>query len=329
MRWERIKYYVRNGNIIMEWLWYLLAVVILLMATVFLILFHKVKSVFGRGSSPYVVDDVLAGQEALLTRLHQGRALLASMTPERVETVSEDGLRLVGDLYEAPEPTDHFLICMHGFHSGPKDFVCAVDFFLKLGYNVLLVTQRTHGESEGKWITFGIRERYDCRSWSHYLIQRFGEQIRIVLDGISMGASTVMMATELELPKNVKAVMADCGYTSPWDIICHVAKQSMHLPKYPFMPMFRLMVKWRVGIDLKALSAETILAKNDKYPVLFIHGEADDFVPHEMSVRNHAACRAPKRLVSVPDAGHGLSFLVDEATCKEACADFLLAAKTL
>ena len=311
----------------MQYWWILLVVVAVLLIAAFLYLAHMAKKVFGRGGAPYVIEDVLRDEPALLARLNRGRETLAALTPEAVETVSEDGLRLVGSLYYADEPTDHYLLCMHGFHSGPGDFVCAVDFFRSLGYNVLVVTQRTHGDSEGKWITFGVKERYDCRSWCRYLVNRFGEQIGIVLDGLSMGAATVLMATEIDLPKNVKAVMADCGYTSPWEIICDVAKRSMHIPKYPFMPLFRWVVKMIVGIDLKEVSAETAMAKNETYPVLFIHGLADDFVPHHMSVSNYEACRMPKRLVSVEGAGHGLSYLVDEATCQEACATFLLDAK--
>ena len=313
----------------MKWLFFALAILAVLLLILLLFLAHMTKKVFGRNGAPYIIDDVLKGQDELLARLNRGREALAALTPERVETVSEDGLRLVGDLYYAPEPTDHYLVCMHGFHSTQKDFVCAVDFFLSLGYNVLLVCQRTHGESEGKWITFGVRERYDCRCWCRYLVDRFGDGIGIVLDGISMGAATVLMATELELPKNVKAVMADCGYTSPWEIVCDVAKRSMHIPKYPFMPLFRLVVKVMAGFDLKEVSAVTAMEKNERYPVLFIHGQADDFVPYGMSVKSYEACRAPKRLVGVPEAGHGLSFLVDEPTCREACSTFLLSAKEL
>ena len=310
-------------------LWIAAAVLAALFLLLVIFLVYMAKKVFGRGGSPYVIDEVLKGQDLFLDRLNRGRAALASLTPERVETVSDDGLTLVGDLYYAAEPSDHYLICMHGFHSTQHDFVCAVDFFLSLGYNVLLAAQRTHGDSEGKWITFGVKERFDCRSWCHYLINRFGDGIGIVLDGISMGASTVLMATELDLPKNVKAVMADCGYTSPWEIVCDVAKRSMHIPKYPFMPLFRLITKLTAGFDLKEVSAVSAMEKNEKYPVLFIHGLADDFVPHDMSVRSYEACRAPKKLVSIPDAGHGLSFLVDEAACRESCTAFLLKAKDL
>lgn len=310
----------------MRYLWIPLVVAVLFLA-VLLFLIHMAKKVFGRGGPPYVIDDVLRDQPALLARLNEGRKRLASLTPEAVETTSEDGLRLVGELYYADEPTDHFLLCMHGFHSGPKDFVCAVDFFRSLGYNVLLVTQRAHGESEGEWITFGVKERYDCRSWCRYLVERFGDGIGIVLDGISMGAATVLMATELDLPRNVKAVMADCGYTSPWEIVCDVAKRSMHIPKYPFMPLFRWVVKRVAGFDLKEVSATDAMERNETYPILLIHGMADDFVPHHMSISNYDACRAPKRLVSVEGAGHGLSYLVDEAACQEACKAFLLAAK--
>ena len=281
------------------------------------------KKTFERSDRSYDVDRELAGQEPLLARIRQGRSEMAALIPERVGIFSEDGLKLVGDLYHPDRPSDHYMICLHGYRSGPGDFVCAAPFFLSLGYHVLLVHQRAHGDSEGRWITFGVKERYDCLSWCRYLNERFGDGISIVLDGLSMGAATVQMAAGLPLPGNVKAVISDCGFTSPYDIVCDVL--SRYLPfaaVRPFAALVRPVVRKMAGFDLKEASTEEALSHSD-LPVLFVHGTADRLVPHEMSVRGRRACRGPSELLSVEGAGHGLSFLVDEPRCREVCRAFL------
>lgn len=285
-------------------------------------LWYFTKKTFARGSSFYNIEKVLEGQDGYLTRIREARASMSELPYEEVTTTSHDGLTLYGQLYRAERDEGRYLLCMHGYRSSPADFMCAVSFFLSLGYHVLLVHQRSHGKSEGKWITFGIKERYDCLSWCHHLIESYGNDIRIVLDGLSMGATSVLMASALDLPKNVVGVMADCGFTSPWDIVCHVAKTSMHLPKFPLLYLMRPFVRLTAGFDLKTTSTVEAVAHTD-LPILLIHGLADDFVPHEMSLRTYRACRSESRLVSVEGAGHGLSYIVDEAACQEACATFL------
>ena len=283
----------------------------------------ETKTVFHRSDKLYDVDLKLKGQDALLNRIAEGREELAALTPERVGIMSDDGLKLVGWLYHPEEPSDHYMLCMHGYHSSVNDFVCAVPFFRSLGYHVLLAEQRAHGESEGNWITFGVKERYDCLAWTRYLVNTFGDSISIVLDGLSMGATTVQLASALPLPGSVKAVISDCGFTSPYDIVSDVLGRVV--PKAavnPVMAMLRPMVKRLAGFDLKAVSTEEALAHTD-LPVLFVHGLADELVPHEMSVRGRRACRGPSELISVEGAGHGLSFIVDEPRCREACRAFL------
>lgn len=300
----------------------ILPLILICIAAALGILWYFTKKTFARGTSFYNIEKVLEEQDGYLTRIREGRAEMDTLPYEEVNVTSHDGLRLFGQLYPAEHDEGRYLLCMHGYHSSPADFMCAVGFFRSLGYHVLLIHQRSHGRSEGKWVTFGIKERYDCLTWCHHLIDTYGTDIRIVLDGLSMGATTVLMASALDLPSNVVGVMADCGFTSPWEIVCHVAKTSMHIPKFPLLYLMRPFVRLTAGFDLKETSTLEAVAQTD-LPTLFIHGLADDFVPHDMSLRAHKACRSESRLVSVEGAGHGLSYIVDEKACQEACAAFL------
>lgn len=286
------------------------------------VLYYFANKTFARGGKVYELDEVLKDSPGQLDRIEEGKNELANMPFEKHSITSHDGLRLVGRLYRAEGETDKYIICMHGYRSSGEDFTCAMGFFMSQGYNVLSVDQRAHGGSEGKWITFGVKERYDALSWCNYLISAFGDGIKIILDGLSMGATTVLMASGLDLPDNVKGVIADCGFTSPWDIVTEVARRDMHIPKFPLLYLMIPTVKLLCGFGLK--EASTIDAvKKSKLPILFVHGLADDFVPHEMSVLAYNSRPENSRLVSVENATHGMSFVVDEERCKKELSYFL------
>ena len=233
-----------------------------------------------------------------------------------VYTVSHDGYRLHGRYYETA-PGAPVEIQVHGYKSmAIRDFAGGLQLALSAGHNVLLIDQRAHGESEGRCLTFGVLERRDCLSWVNWLRERNGEAVRILLVGVSMGAATVLMAAGLPLSENVVGVVADSAYTSPKEIICKVIRDRRLSPAlvYPFV---RLGARLFGRFDLEEGSAETAL-KAARVPVLFIHGEADRFVPCDMSRANYAACGSEKRLLTVTEAGHGLGCLVDGAAYREA-----------
>ena len=171
-----------------------------------------------------------------------------------------------------------------------------------------MVDQRASGQSEGRVITFGIKERYDCLAWVDYALKRFGSDVELLLCGISMGAATVLMAAGMDLPPNVKGIIADCGYTSPREIICKVIRQ-IGLPAKIMYPFVKLGAKIYGRFDLEEASAVEAMERC-RVPVFFAHGEPDDFVPCDMSRVNYEACTAPKKLFTVPGAGHGLSYIV-------------------
>ena len=222
---------------------------------------------------------------------------------------SIDGLTLRGKFYEyAPGATIELM--MHGYRGNAERDLCGgVQRCFALGHSAFVVDQRACGNSDGNVITFGILEKIDCLKWTELIIQTFGPDVKIILTGISMGASTVLMAAGQPLPRNVIGVLADCGYTSAKEIIKVVIRQ-MKLPPnlaYPFVKLGALLFG---GFDLDADSAICAIKKS-KVPVIFYHGEADDFVPCYMSKENYDACTSRKQLVTMPEAGHGLCYLVD------------------
>ena len=234
-----------------------------------------------------------------------------SLPHEDVEILSEDGLKLRGKYYEFA-PGAPMELMFHGYRgNAERDLSGGVYRCFALGRSVLIVDQRSCGASEGDTITFGIREHRDCLRWLDYAIKRFGPDCRIILTGISMGASTVLMAAGRELPENVIGVLADCGFTSAREIMMDVMKNQMKLPPKPCYPFVRLGAKLFAGFDPDSTSALEAVGKI-RVPVIFFHGETDDFVPCYMSRKNYEACKARKKLVMIPGAGHGLAFPVDE-----------------
>lgn len=240
---------------------------------------------------------------------------------EKVTTTSHDGIKLVGRYYHVKDGAPVSII-FHGYRSNIGTD-CNGGYYLsvKNGYNVLVVYQRGHRESGGKTITFGVKERYDCLDWISYVNERFGEETPILLMGLSMGAATVLMAAGLDLPSNVKGIMADCGFSSPKEILQEVIRKM----KYPLrITYFFVRMSARIFGQFDPEEASAVEALKDaKVPVLIIHGDDDRFVPSRMSRENYDACASAKEILIVPGAGHGLSYCVDAKAYEKAVQDFI------
>ena len=243
-----------------------------------------------------------------------------AMPCEELHTTSFDSLPLYGRYYEYA-PGAPIELMMHGYRgSAERDLSAGVRRTVRLGHSVLLVDQRCSGKSGGDVITFGIREHKDCLAWLEKMGERFGPDARIILTGISMGAATVLLAAGQPLPDTVIGVLADCGYTSAKDIIQVVIK-DMGLPPKLSYPFVKLGAQIYGGFDLEEVSpCEEI--KKATVPVIFFHGEDDAFVPCYMSKINYDACPTHKALVTIPGAGHGLSYPVAKEPYLAAMRDF-------
>lgn len=232
-------------------------------------------------------------------------------TPEMKKWYSENGedvyimsdsLRLHGKLFKNPG-TKYALVC-HGYTSKAKHMAGFVNKFHSLGYNVLAVDARAHGDSEGTKIGMGWVERFDVIEWIKYIIS-LEPDAQIILHGVSMGASTVLMASGEELPKNVKAIIADCGYTSEWDEFRQEA-DVLHIPWFPVLNASSAISKVRDGYDFKQASAVEQVKKSS-IPTLFIHGSKDELVPYGMLNELYSAANCEKEILTIQGAGHALS----------------------
>ena len=240
---------------------------------------------------------------------------------EHVYTDSIDGLKLHARYYHTQEgaPT---VIVMHGYKGNAlRDGAGGFALSRRLGFNVLVPDQRAHARSEGRVITFGIMERYDCLRWVEYINNRFGVDLPVVLSGLSMGAATVLMAAELNLPENVVGIMADCPYASPTGIIRKVCMDRKFQEKLVF-PFIRIAAKLLGHFSISESSAVDAV-KQAKVPILLIHGDDDRFVPCEMSQEIAAACASPVQLEVFPEAGHGLCYMTDPERYESAALQFL------
>lgn len=243
-----------------------------------------------------------------------------TMPYEEMKICSFDGLELYAKYYEFAEGAP-IEIMFHGYRgTSERDLAGGIQRSFKLGRSVVLVDQRCSGKSGGNTITFGVNEHKDCLLWVEHVIERFGADAKIILTGISMGASTVLMAADKDLPDNVVGILADCGFSTAKDIIKKVIRQ-LHLPAPLLYPFVKLSAKLFGHFDLEEDSALNSL-KNSRLPVIFIHGEDDDFVPCEMSRINYEACTSRKAILTVPRAGHGLSYPVAPEEYLNALRDF-------
>ena len=240
---------------------------------------------------------------------------------EFITITSDDGLKLFGRYYHVRDgaPLD---IGFHGYRSRAfTDFAGGSKLSFEMGHNLLLVDQRAHGRSAGRTISFGIRERWDVLSWIDYALRRFGNDTQILLYGVSMGAATVLMASGLDLPANVKGIIADCPYSRPMDIILHVGETNP-LPQWLIKPFVILGAKVFGGFDIRETDAAQAVS-NARIPILIIHGESDNFVPAMMSEVTCSRDPDLVRRITFPGADHALSFLSDTPRYRNAVNAFV------
>lgn len=234
---------------------------------------------------------------------------LEQVDKEVVSILSDDGLRLEGDIFSADPSSHRWLIGVHGYTGNRKQTYDYARIYHEAGYHILTPDMRTHGESEGEYIGMGWLDRKDMLHWIELIMERDPEA-EIVLHGVSMGGATVLMTSGEELPDNVVAVIDDCGYTSVWDVFSDEAAYLFHIPEFPLLYTASAFAKLRAGYTFGEASAISQVKKTT-IPILFIHGSEDNFVHTDMVYELYAACPSEKALYIAEGAGHGQSFYLD------------------
>lgn len=246
---------------------------------------------------------------------------------EDVWITARDGLKLHGTYFPGMTGQEgtpkRLVIAFHGYSSeGMKDYTALSQFYIRdLGCAMIIVDERSHGQSQGDYIGFGVLDRYDVLSWIEYVNERLGTDVEIYLHGTSMGGATVIMASGQKLPDNVKGIISDCAFTSAFDVFSHVLKSWYHIPSFPMMQIAGLLSRKRAGYGLKECDGAKEVEKA-RIPILFIHGDRDNFVPVKMCEELYQHCRSPKKKLIVEGASHAESYYKDTQSYQAAIREF-------
>lgn len=222
---------------------------------------------------------------------------------------SYDKLKLYGKLIINDARVTKWVIIVHGYSATHSSCNLQANIFLENGYNVLMVDLRAHGQSEGKYIGMGWADRKDIVLWTNFLVKEY-RNTKITIYGVSMGAATTMMASGEDLPKNVKTLIVDSGYTSVYDQLVYQCKKLYNFNPSIFMKLYNVIVRIRAKYSLKEASSIKQLEKN-KIPILFIQSDNDTFVPAYMIHEVYEATNAPKEKLIIKDGEHIQSHLVN------------------
>ena len=202
-----------------------------------------------------------------------------------------------------------WVIVLHGYGANGRLMYYVARRFYKKGYNVLVPDLRGHGISGGSYVGMGWYDRLDVIKWIKK-IKKIDKNAEIVLYGVSMGATTALMASGEKLPKNVKCIISDCAFTSAYDVFKYQLKNTKRVPSIPFVFMMNILCKIKNGYSLKQASAIKQIKKN-KLPIFFIHGANDEFVPTYMVFELYKNANCEKELMLVNNAGHIVSEMVE------------------
>lgn len=243
---------------------------------------------------------------------------------EKLTLTSRDGLKLSGYYLPAKQPTNKLVILTHGYLGNAKQMgLFGIFYYQELGYNIFMPDARGHGKSEGNYYGFGWPDRLDLIDWTNLLVDNLGPDTEVVYHGLSMGAATVLMASgEVELPSEVKAIVADSPYGSVYQLFAYQMKRMFHLPAFPLLDSTSVVTKARAGYLFREASALKEVQRTD-VPILYIHGKADTFVPVKNAIELYEKTSSSTELFLVDRANHGESYAKEPEAYKEKVEQFL------
>lgn len=239
---------------------------------------------------------------------------------EEIHISSYDHLQLYGTYIEKYPRSNRVAILIHGYTAALPWSSQFASMFMKQGFNILLIDQRSHGQSQGKYTTFGYKEKYDIQAWVDWIVNRKGEDCIIALHGQSLGGGTVLEYAAIHRPQ-VRFIVADCPYSDLTELIRYQVSKLNFLPPWPFMSLINRRLQRKADFRMEDVSPITVM-KSCKLPVLFVHGGADIFVPTRMSIDMFEVKPEPKELLIIDKATHGVAHCRDRQRYEETLSAF-------
>lgn len=253
----------------------------------------------------------------------QGIEWYNTIEKEKIYVTNDRGLKLVGKLTKQNrKEKPNIVVFFHGWHdSGENEISCAgIPLLYKEGYDILIVDQVSHGESEGNIITIGVLEQTDVLLWVKKINEIYNNNCNIILSGMSMGANMVMLASNKEM-NNVRAIIENCGFTNAYDVLKYASKSKYNISGFTFA-FINIFFIIKTKLSLKKFDARKTL-NNSLYPVLFIHGKSDPTVPYQMAIDLYNSCTNKKEILIVEEAIHLTSRLTRQDKFDEVMLSFL------
>ena len=241
---------------------------------------------------------------------------------ESADIISFDGLRLHADFLRGEPGTKITMIFCHGYKSEAAfDFAAMYDFYRSLGYNLVYLNMRAHGKSGGKYIGFGVLDRFDVQSWAKKVAELFPDT-SIFLHGMSMGAASILQSADLELDPAVCGIIADCGFSSTNEVFRNLVGGLYHLPATPFVDIFEAVNRMTAGYGFTDADSVRSMEKS-RLPLAYICGDCDRYVPLDMAMRIYNACAQDKVLLIAEGAGHAASFMTENEKYRNLITEFI------
>ena len=231
----------------------------------------------------------------------------AQQSFEEIHMTTDDGINLVGFYLENSHPTNKLVILPHGYMMDHTIMTAYAKYYYEDGFNIFMADSRGHGRSEGIYVGMGWLDRLDYLQWINLLLECKGQDIEIVMHGISMGGATVLFISGETLPEQVKVLISDCSFDSVYNIFSYHSQQMVGALSKPFMNIANLQSRILAGYSFRDGDAIAQVAKSEK-PIMVIHGDADSFTPVEMANMIYTAINTPKELWIVPSSDHGKAF---------------------
>lgn len=247
-----------------------------------------------------------------------------SLEKEGFTLTSQEGYKLVCQLIENPVPSNKYIVLCHGFGFNRVGGIKYLDIFLKEGFNIVLYDHRHSGESEGEYTTMGFFEKEDLKKVIDYIYNRFGNDIVVGTHGESMGAATVLVHCAED--NRVKFVIADCPYSDLNQQLAYRLKVEHKLPRFPFLIIASLFSKIRAGFFFGQISPIRVIKEHNglaDIPIMFIHGDADAYIPPAMTKDMYQVKKGCKKLYMAKGADHAISICVDKEKYASEVHDFL------
>ena len=251
-------------------------------------------------------------------------SLVVTHTLRDTFITDDKGMKMHAWYVRAPQPTAATALLVHGYtNCGIRMMPLGCMYNHELGMNILLPDLKNAGRSDGDHFQMGWFDRCDVKRWANVCSSLFGDSVRIVVHGVSMGAATTMMLSgDDDVPSSVKLYVEDCGYTSVEDQFAKELKERFHLPRFPIIPLASALCKLRYGWSFSEASSLAQVKRCNK-PMLFIHGANDDFVPTAMVYPLYRAKPADKTLWVVNGAAHARSYKIATQRYTEKVDSFL------